>query len=58
MQRPVHQSYGQVKQNVDGCIFVWTGKKKNICFLILMYYGLQYVGLLRALYMFFNCHII
>ena len=37
MQRPVHPSYGQVKQNVDGCLFVWTGKKKNICFLILMY---------------------
>ena len=21
MQRPVHASYGQVKQNVDGCLF-------------------------------------
>ena len=26
MQRPVHPSYGRVKQNVDGCLFVWTGK--------------------------------
>ena len=25
MQRPVHSSYGRAKQNVDGCIFVWTG---------------------------------
>ena len=25
MQRPVHPSYGRVKQNVDGCLFVWTG---------------------------------
>ena len=24
MQRPVHPSYGRVKQNVDGCLFVWT----------------------------------
>ena len=24
MQRPVHPSYGRVKQNVDGC-FVWMG---------------------------------
>ena len=23
MQRPVHPSYGRVKQNVDGCLFVW-----------------------------------
>ena len=30
MQRPVHPSYGRVKQNVDGCLFVWTGKKKII----------------------------
>ena len=27
MQRPVHPSYGRVKQNVDGCLFVWMGKK-------------------------------
>ena len=56
MQRPVHPSYGRVKQNVDGCLLVWTGKK------ILMYHGLQYVGLLRALYralyMSCYCHII
>ena len=26
MQRPVHSSYGRVKSNVDGCLFVWTGK--------------------------------
>ena len=26
MQRPVHPSYGWVKQNVDGCLFVWTGE--------------------------------
>ena len=25
IQRPVHPSYGRVKQNVDGCLFVWTG---------------------------------
>ena len=25
MQRPVQPSYGRVKQNVDGCLFVWTG---------------------------------
>ena len=24
MQRPVQPSYGRVKQNVDGCLFVWT----------------------------------
>ena len=36
MQRPVHPSYGRVKQNVDGCLYVW----KNC----------TYVGLLRALY--------
>ena len=30
MQRPIHPSYRQVKQNVDGCLFVWTGNlKKN-----------------------------
>ena len=52
MQRPVHPSYGQVTQNVDGCLFVWTGKKK-----IIMYPGLQYVGLLRTLYT-SCCHII
>ena len=49
MQRPVHPSYGRVKQNVDGCLFVWTG--------ILMYHGLQYVGLLRVLFMSCYCHI-
>ena len=31
MQRPVHPSYGRVKHNLDGCLFVsgrvWTGKK-------------------------------
>ena len=27
MQRPVHSSYGRVKQYVDGCLFVWTGKQ-------------------------------
>ena len=27
MQRPVHPSCGRVKQNVDGCLFVWTGKQ-------------------------------
>ena len=27
MQRPVHSSYGRVKQNV--CLFVWTGKTKS-----------------------------
>ena len=32
---PVHPSYGRVKQNVDGCLFVWTGKYIYI-FLILM----------------------
>ena len=26
MQRPVHPSYGRVKQNVDLCLFVWTGQ--------------------------------
>ena len=25
MQRPVQPSYGRVKQNVDGCLFAWTG---------------------------------
>ena len=25
MQRPYPLSYGWVKQNVDGCLFVWTG---------------------------------
>ena len=25
MQRPVHPSYGREKQNVDGCLFAWTG---------------------------------
>ena len=25
MQGPVQPSYGRVKQNVDGCLFVWTG---------------------------------
>ena len=39
-------SYGRVKQNMDGCLFVWMGKKN----VILSYHGLQYVGLLRALY--------
>ena len=33
MQRPVHPSYGRVKRNLDGCLFlcgrVWTGKKKK-----------------------------
>ena len=29
MQRPVHPSYGRVKQNVDGCLFAWTGNKKT-----------------------------
>ena len=29
MQRPVHPSYGRGKQNMDGCLFVWTGKKKK-----------------------------
>ena len=33
MQRPVHPSYGRVKHNLDGCLFVcgrvWTGKKKK-----------------------------
>ena len=55
MQRPVHPSYGWVKQNVDGCLFVWTGK--HFFFLILMYHGLQYVGLLRALYTSGYCHV-
>ena len=27
MQRPVHSSYGRVKQNVDGCLFAWTCKQ-------------------------------
>ena len=27
MQRPVHPSCGRVKHTVDGCLFVWTGKK-------------------------------
>ena len=36
-------SYGRVKQNMDGCLFVWMGKKN----VILSYHGLQYVGLLR-----------
>ena len=27
MQSTVHPCYGQVKQNVDGCLFVWKGKK-------------------------------
>ena len=30
---PVHPSYGRVKQNVDGCLFVWMGGgqvEKNI----------------------------
>ena len=72
MQRPVHPSYGRVKRNLDGCLFlcerVWTGKKKKkkIFFffnsLILIYHGLQYVGLLRvlyrALYTSCYCHII
>ena len=51
MQRPVHPSYGRVKQNVDGCLFVWTGggRVKKII-IILIYHGLQYVGLLGALY--------
>ena len=31
MQRPVQPSYGRVKQNVDGWLFVWTGKKKILC---------------------------
>ena len=30
MQRPVYPSYGRVKQNMDGCLFVWTGKKQFI----------------------------
>ena len=25
MQRPVHSSYGRVKENAEGCLFVWTG---------------------------------
>ena len=29
MERPIDPSYGGVKQNVDGCLFVWTGKKKD-----------------------------
>ena len=29
MQRPVHPSYGRVKQNVYGCLFVWTGKSRS-----------------------------
>ena len=47
---------------------LWTGKTKcgrvficldwYIFFLILMYHGLQYVGLLRALYTSWYCHII
>ena len=57
MQRPVHTSYGRVKPNVDGCLFAWTGKK-NIFLKILMYHGLQNVGLLRALYTSCYCHII
>ena len=32
MQRPVHPSYGRVKQNVDGCLFVWMGKLKKKSF--------------------------
>ena len=66
MQRPVHPSYGRVKRNLDGCLFlcgrVWTGQKKKKKSLILMYHGLQYVGLLRvlyrALYTSCYCHII
>ena len=60
MQRPVHPSYARVKQNVDGCLFVWTGKKNwfFMGFLIITYHGLQYVGLLRALYTSCYCHII
>ena len=30
MQRPVHPSSGRVKQNVDGCLFVWTGKHSYV----------------------------
>ena len=52
------------KKNLDGCLFlcgrVWTGNFFNS--LILMYHGLQYVGLLRvlyrALYTSCYCHII
>ena len=70
MQRPVHPSYGRVKHNLDGCLFVcgrvWTGKKKKkfffFFFLKSLYPGLQYVGLLRmlyrALYTSCYCHII
>ena len=36
---------GRVLICLDGC-----GRVKKHCFLILMYHGLQYVGLLRALY--------
>ena len=39
MQRPVHPSYGRVKQNVDGCLFVWIGKK--FFFLHYMYVSLS-----------------
>ena len=42
MQRPVQLSYGQVKQNVEGCLFVWTGKK------ILMYHGGCSIKILHA----------
>ena len=37
MQRPVHPSYGRVKQNVDGCLFVWTGGGRVKKKLILIY---------------------
>ena len=37
MQKPVHPSYGRVKQNGDRCLFVWTGKKNHFFkFCILM----------------------
>ena len=42
MQRPVHPSYGRVKHNLDGCLFVCgrvrTGKKKKKFFFFFFFF--------------------
>ena len=50
MQRPVHPSYGRVKRNLDGWLFlcgrVWTGKKKKkkIFFFFFLFFNYSYVS--------------
>ena len=45
IQRPVHSSHGRVKQNVDGCLFVWMGKKKKLnCYVLGLFFNYLVYG--------------